>query len=109
MTDWVKPWQDVHRLFAVMRPGIHAVEALGVFVPVQVVFERAVADRQQLQVHRTLHACPPAVGIAGFQEGPAHDVQALLQHLAIGQPQHRHRALENMGCPSTRGGTHGET
>jgi len=68
--------------------------AFGVFAAVQGLFEEAVIARNQRHhlVERALRGSEPAVRVIGAQR-VQHDLQALLQHFAILQHQHRHGAF----------------
>ena len=70
---------------------------LRVFVTVQVVLEVGITNGPQRLICWRLRPRPPALCVACLRKSPAHDVQALLQHLAIGQHQHRHRAFGGQG------------
>jgi len=68
--------------------------ALGVFAAIECLLEEAIVARYQRQ-HVGLRAAAgrqPAVGVVVVQR-LQHDVQALFQHPAAGQHQHRHRAF----------------
>jgi hypothetical protein len=89
--------QQGQRLRLMVRPVLGIGVTLRVFVAVQVVFEAAIADRHQGLVVRGLRPRPPGLRVGRLRKRPLHDVQALVQHLAAGQHQHRHRAFGRQG------------
>ena len=74
-----------------MSQCIDIIVAVWVLVPVEVVLEGGVVAFDQRHLHG-LVTRQPRMGL-GAPEGPVHDVEALIDDVAIGQDQYGHGAL----------------
>ena len=75
-----------------MFSAIVTAVAIRVAEPIQVMLEGAIVLLQQREGLRLIGPFEPAIRVT-LSQGPAHQLQAFVDHHAITCHQHRHRAL----------------